>query len=470
MNSYRYDGAEIDSVELKALLVSRGLKVDKDVYRLFSETHRLGVDPRECNCIILSDGTIVQLTDMGFHLKYLSGILSWNNLKLLRYASKLATPFSLRVSDGKPALFYNNNYIDTISLPPPTDFYRRRTALGTRFVGNSVLQGLDWVSFQCLWPCEYAAGGRPCQFCFSGGDFETLAKKGKPLPPALDAADVGEITGYAVRELGVSGVQLTGGSTMDGKSEARHIREYLAALEGLRGEADWRGEPQGKAAATSRPPNGEPQGKAAATSRLPNGEPHDKAAAISRLPNGELQGKAAATSRLPNGEPPRTALNEILLYITPPNDRGLIDEYFALGATRVACSLELWDTELAKTVTSGKVAFTTRERHLDILAYIAEKHGPSKAFSNFIIGIEPFESLSRGAAHLAERGILPTASVWMPMGRPVLGSMTPPGVDYYRRTKELFAELYTKHRLTPPETRGLNVCIESDILRYASGG
>ncbi|MDR0596778.1 MAG: hypothetical protein LBG50_04495 [Clostridiales Family XIII bacterium] len=425
MNSYRYEGAEIDSVELKALIVSRGLRVGRDVYRLFSETRRLGVDPRECNCIILSDGTIVQLTDMGFHLKYLSGILSWDNLKLLRYASKLATPFSLRVAGGKPALYCGGECLDTVSLPPRTDFYRRKTALGTRFVGNSVLQGLDWVSFQCLWPCEYAAGGRPCQFCFSGGDFETLVKKGRPLPPALAAADIGEIAGYAARELGVSGVQLTGGSTMDGKSEARHIREYLAAIAGLRGEAGGRV---------------------------------------------ELRDKAAATACLPNGEPPRAALNEVLLYITPPSDRGLIDEYFALGATRIACSVELWDTELAKTVTPGKIAFTTRERHLDVLAYIAEKHGPSKAFSNFIIGIEPFESLSRGAAYLAERGILPTASVWMPMGRPVLGSMTPPGVDYYRRTKELFAELYTKHRLAPPETQGLNVCIESDIMRYAAGG
>jgi hypothetical protein len=47
--------------------------------------------------------------------------------------------------------------------------------------------------------------------------------------------------------------------------------------------------------------------------------------------------------------------------------------------------------------------------------------------------------------------------------------MTPPGADYYRRVKELFAELYVKHGLSPPETRGLNVCIERDIMRYALG-
>ncbi|MDR1329483.1 MAG: hypothetical protein LBK23_07790 [Oscillospiraceae bacterium] len=401
MKKYKLQNTEVDSIELKALAVSRGMKVDKEVYRRFSETCRLDMNPLTCNCFVLSDGTIVQLTDMGFHLKYLSGILSWSNLKLLKYASQLTTPFSLRLSGDSPALFYEDECVDIVSLPPRTDFYQRKTASGTRFVGNSVLQGLDWVSFQCLWPCEYAASGKPCEFCFSGGDFETLARKQKPLPAALPAPDVAEIVQYAAERAGVSGVQITGGSTFDGQAEAEHIRAYLAALAG----------------------------------------------------DDALRGK----------------LKELLLYITPPSDRGLIDGYFELSASRIACSLELWDLELAKTVTPGKVAYTTRERHLDVLTYIAEKYGKAKAFSNFIIGIEPFESLREGATYLAERGVLPSASVWMPMGRPVRGNMTPPGVDYYRRVKELFAELYVKHDLSPPETRGLNVCIERDIMRYALG-
>jgi hypothetical protein len=401
LKKYKYRNAEVDSVELKSLVVSRGLKVDKEVYRRFSKTRRMDVNPLTCNCFILSDGTVVQLTDMGFHLKYLSGILSWSNLKLLKYASQLTTPFSLRFVDGHPALYYDNVCMDVVSLPPYTDFYKQKTASGTRFIGNSVLQGLDWVSFQCLWPCEYAASGKPCEFCFSGGDFESLTRKKKPLPAALEVSDAAEIARYAALNCGANAVQITGGSTFDGRSEAKHIRAYLSAF--------------------------------------------------------------AADETL------RGKLNEILLYITPPTDQGLIDAYFALGASRIACSLELWDTALAKSVTPGKMAYTTRERHLDVLTYIAEKYGGSNAFSNFIIGIEPFESLREGAQYLAERGVLPSASVWMPMGRPVLGSMSPPDVDYYRRVKELFAELYVKYGLAPPKTRGLNVCIERDIIRYALG-
>ena len=129
----------------------------------------------------------------------------------------------------------------------------------------------------------------------------------------------------------------------------------------------------------------------------------------------------------------------------------------------------MWDEERAKVITPGKVAFTTRERHLSALEYIVNKYGVGKAFSNFIIGLEDYESLREGATYLAERGIIPTASIWMPMGRPVMGSMSAPDIDYYRRVKDLFAELYQKYGLEPAQCCGLNVCMERDIWNYSVG-
>jgi hypothetical protein len=55
------------------------------------------------------------------------------------------------------------------------------------------------------------------------------------------------------------------------------------------------------------------------------------------------------------------------------------------------------------------------------------------------------------------------------MGKPVQGSMKAPGVDFYRRVKELFAELYLKYNLEPTPCKGLNVCVERDIWNYANG-
>ena len=401
MNQYKIDGQLIDSIELKCLVVSRGLKVQNSVYRQFSEKYRLDMNPLTCNCLILSDGTIVQLTDMGFHLKYLGGMLSWSNLKLLKYASELGTPFRIDVLDGKPALMYKNEFLDFVTFPEKTDFFSQKTSRGTPFIGNAVLQGVDWVAFQCLWSCEYAAAGKPCQFCFSGADFEALEKNGKPQPPALAASDVAEIVKYAIENVGCNSIQITGGSTFSGVSESEYIRGYLCAIE-------------------------------------------------------EQVGRRSITG-------------ELLLYITPPREEKLIDEYFRLGASRIACSLEVWDSERAKLITPGKMEFTTRKRHLDIMEYTVQKYGVGKAFSNFIIGLESFETLKEGASYLAERGIIPTASIWMPMGKPVMGTMKAPNIDYYRRVKELFAELYCKYDLEPAECCGLNVCMERDIWRYGKG-
>jgi len=401
MNEYIISGEKLDSVELKCLVISRGVNVDKDVYKVFSPENRLNISPLTCNCLILSDGTIVQLTDMKFHLRYLTGILSWDNLKLLKYASQLGTPFNLKIVDGKPALFYEKEFIDFVSFPPYTDFYKKKTSSELPFSGNAVIQGRDWVAFQCLWVCEYALSGKACEFCFSGDAFQSMAAKGKKLPKPAKASDVAEIVEYGISNVGCSSVQITGGSTHNGQAEAENILNYLTEIMKLAGRENIKG--------------------------------------------------------------------EVLLYITPPSDIGIIDTYFENGADRIACSLELWDEDKARLVTPGKIELTTRKQHLDALGYVSEKYGPGKAFSNFIIGIEAFETLKKGAEYLSERGIMPSASIWMPMGRPVQGTMKAPALSYYRKVKELFAELYQKYGLEPVANAGLNVCIERDIWNYSQG-
>ena len=423
MAKFVVGGREVDSVELKCLLVSRGVKADKEVYRRFSKAFRIDVSPLTCNCIILSDGTIAQMTDMKFHLEYLNGALSWDNLKLLRYASELGTPFRLCVRGEQLALLHNNELVDYVTLPDYTDFFKQRTASGLPFVGNAVLQGVDWVAFQCLWPCEFAAAGKPCQFCFSGAAGQALAQRGKPQLPPVSTADFAEIVRYALDHTSARNVQITGGSTFNGKVEANHIRAYLTAIRDEIGR-----ERLDDVLLYITPPAGTDIHQASCNCT-------DRAAVIS--PEAKL----------------------------PMQSNALIDEYFALGASRIACSLEVWDLERAREITPGKIEFTTRQRHLDVLEYTAKRYGAGSAFSNFIIGTEPFESLAEGATYLAERGILPTASVWMPMGRPVMGSMRAPDVEYYERVTELFGELYAKHGLEPAGACGLNVCIERDIWR-----
>jgi len=130
MNTYTIDGATADSVDLKCLVVSRGVKVDREVYKKLGREYRLDINPLTCNCMILSDGTIAQLTDVNFHLRYLSGILSWDNLKLLKYASDLSTPFTLKLENEKPVLSYEGEFLDVVGFPPYSAFFKQKTAGG----------------------------------------------------------------------------------------------------------------------------------------------------------------------------------------------------------------------------------------------------------------------------------------------------------------------------------------------------
>ena len=75
INKYIIDGNSVDSIELKCLIVSRGVKVDSAVYRRYKNAARLSSSPLCCNCFLLSDGTVVQLTDTNFHLRLLSSVL-----------------------------------------------------------------------------------------------------------------------------------------------------------------------------------------------------------------------------------------------------------------------------------------------------------------------------------------------------------------------------------------------------------
>ena len=394
-------GETVDSVELKCLVISRGLKIDREVYQKCGKDYRICPNALTCNSFKLPDNTIVMATDLGFHLSTLSSMFSWDNFKLFKYMNDMTTDYRLSLIDGQPTLLYKGEAVTPVELFPASEFFRQKTSSGMPFMGNAVLQGCDWVAFQCLWPCDYACAGKPCQFCFSGGQFEALAKRHKPMPFIPSPRDVSEVVLYAVEHDGVNSMQLTGGSTFKAETEERYITAYMRDM-------------------------------------------------------------------LESGA--RDALKgELLLYITPSERHDVIDRYFDLGASRIACSLEVWDDRLGESITPGKRSFTTKERHLDALTYIADKYGPGKSFCNFIIGLEPFETLKEGATYLAERGVIPSASVWMPFGKPVNGSMKPASLEYFRKTKDMLAELYVKYKLEPAGCCGLNVCVERDIWRAVTG-
>lgn len=152
-----------------------------------------------------------------------------------------------------------------------------------------------------------------------------------------------------------------------------------------------------------------------------------------------------------------------IIFLTPPTDVKLLDKLFDAGVGKVACDMDIWDETLFNEFCPGKKKYTSRKRHLDALLYIANKYGPNRACSVFVAGLEPVESLLEGSTYLAERGIVPLPSPWMPYGVPRDHLPTPPGLDYYRTLRRETAKLYLKHNLAAPGTVGSSVCLSRDI-------
>jgi hypothetical protein len=153
---FRLNGEEIDSLELKVLLITKGINVAAEVYEQYRSLHRISQNPMECNCLILPGNVVVHMTDVG-----------------------PTSPFRLEAAtNGNASLSYEGTPVTDVSFPPKTDFYRQCTSTGRPFLGMAVLQGLDVLSFPYLWSCVHARGGQACQFCHCGGFSEQRARDG----------------------------------------------------------------------------------------------------------------------------------------------------------------------------------------------------------------------------------------------------------------------------------------------------
>ena len=377
---FNLDGETVDVLDLKTLLVTRGINLPEAITTQFGQTHRIAPtsDPFACNCLLLPGRFPAHLFHIG-----------------------PGAEFSLAAdSAGTPWLTHRGGPVTPVDFPPATGFYERQTRGGFPFRMMAVLQGLDVVSFPYLWPCQFAQAGQPCHFCYQGNMTLAMKQAGQAPPPIASPDDVAEAVEYCVREDGVRDVQLTGGSEVDAsRGEIPLAVDILASI--------------------------------------------DRRLGLDRIPG------------------------EIYVYTSAPKDPAAVDALFAAGVDRVAYDLNVWDEAVFEQVCPGIFRHIGREAQLRALEYAARRHGPNRVCSAFVIGLEPLESLLAGAEYVASRGIVPLFSIWLPHFRPVWGSTTPPGLEYYRRARRGFAELFAKYRLEPPGATGLNVCMCRDMSRQA---
>ena len=209
---YLLEGERVNSLDLKTLLITRGINLPPEIVERFGSTHRLTptTDPFACNCLLLPGRIPAHIFHVG-----------------------PGADFSLAVNaTGRPCLTYQGQPVTEVDFPPATRFYEQQARSGFPFRMMAVQQGLDVVSFPYLWPCQFALGGQPCHFCYQGNMTLEMKRAGQPLPPIASPEDVAEAVEYCVREAGIHDVQLTGGSEVDSAcGEVPLAADILAAID-----------------------------------------------------------------------------------------------------------------------------------------------------------------------------------------------------------------------------------------------
>ena len=221
LRQFAVDGETLDSLDLKVLILTKGVFVDDEVYRALAATQRISPHPLECSALFLPDNTVVHLADVG-----------------------PTAPFHLTLDHGdNPCLLRGDDFITNVSFPPKTDFYEQRTSSGVPFRGMAVLQGHDVLSFPYLWPCELAKARLACKFCHYGNYTQQQSIEGTHQDVVFAPQDVAEVVNYAVNvERCARYVQLTGGSTVNVKEECDRVARIIGTIDEVAGLASIAGE------------------------------------------------------------------------------------------------------------------------------------------------------------------------------------------------------------------------------------
>jgi hypothetical protein len=144
----------------------------------------------------------------------------------------------------------------------------------------------------------------------------------------------------------------------------------------------------------------------------------------------------------------RSGPEGLVAMTAPPNDLGLLPVQRDAGIQTMAINLEAYGEEAFRVECPGKHRIG-RDRYLDALRDSARVFGSGNAWSNFVFGLEPTESLLEGCRALAADGITPGASVLhFDEGATIRGKLPPTYAEIMSFYPEL-AEIYRQHDLRP---------------------
>lgn len=131
----------------------------------------------------------------------------------------------------------------------------------------------------------------------------------------------------------------------------------------------------------------------------------------------------------------------IYLMCLPPRDLTVLKTWYAAGVTEIAFNLELFDRDLAEWYMPGKGKLPLSQYLSALEAGVSLWGSGGNVRTLFIVGLESTESLLKGIATVASRGIMPILSVFRALKETETEDIVPPAnrwlLDLFERGEQI---------------------------------
>ncbi|MGA2192343.1 MAG: radical SAM protein [Nitrospirota bacterium] len=158
----------------------------------------------------------------------------------------------------------------------------------------------------------------------------------------------------------------------------------------------------------------------------------------------EMYEEAIATVREKSGI-------SIYAQLCPPKDLHYIKDLKNAGLNTISFNIEVFDEGLRKEACPGKSRIPVK-RYLESLSHAAGIFGKNQVSSWLIAGLEPKESLLRGAREIARAGAIPFITVFRPLMGSEYQDRKPPEADWLMEVFEELGRILQEYGLDPAKS------------------
>ena len=140
------------------------------------------------------------------------------------------------------------------------------------------------------------------------------------------------------------------------------------------------------------------------------------------------------------------------VFVPAPNiSLEFIDKIFEIGIGMVSFNLEIWDKELFSKYCPGKQHYFGRQHYIDLIEYCVKKHGIGSVKTNFVLGLEPLNSIKDGIEEMAKIGCYSSGTIFYPTpGAELNENFQEKNVEYYIEIYKYINEMAEKYNLKTP--------------------